>query len=168
MTSLNHVRLSESPRDHPLLARTQAVLQNALSSFEPGSVALSFADAEDIVLIDIVHELGLKVDIFSRDTGRLHEETFQYLETVSKHYRQQIDLVYPDPEGVQALVKDNDLFSSHLDEHGECCETKEVAPSRRKVAGLDAWITGQRQDQSFTRGSGPLREVDTVFGSAAA
>ena len=93
MTSLNHVRLSESPRDHPLLARTQAVLQNALSSFEPGSVSLSFADAEDIVLIDIVHELGLKVDIFSRDTGRLHEETFQYLETVSKHYRQQIDLV---------------------------------------------------------------------------
>ena len=168
MTSLNHVRLSESPRDHPLLARTQAVLQNALSSFEPGSVALSFADAEDIVLIDIVHELGLKVDIFSRDTGRLHEETFQYLETVSKHYRQQIDLVYPDPEGVLALVKDNDLFSSHLDEHGECCETKEVAPSRRKVAGLDAWITGQRQGQSVTRGGGPLREEDTVFGGAAA
>ena len=168
MTSFNHVKLSESPRDKPLLARIQAVLQNALSSFEPGRVALSFTNAEDIVLIDIVHELGLKVEIFSRDTGRLHEETFQYLETVRKNYRQQIDLVYPDPEGVQTLVKDNDLLSSHHDEHGECCEATKVAPSRRKVAGLDVWITEQREDQSATRGSGPLSEEDTVFGSAAA
>ena len=129
--------------------------------------ALSNPDAEDIVLVDQVHELGLKVGIFSRDTGRLHKETFQYLETVNKHYRQHIDLVYPDPEGVQALVKDNDLFSSHHDEHGECCEAKKVAPSRRKVAGLDAWITGQRQDQSVTQASVHLREEDTVFVNAA-
>ena len=168
MTSCNHVKPSESPRDNPLLARTQAVLQNALSSFEPGRVALSFSGAEDIVLIDIVHKLGLKVDVFSLDTGRLHEETYQFLETVRKHYRQQIELVYPDPEGVQTLVKDKGLFSFYHDGHGECCEARKVAPLRRKLAGLDAWITGQRQDQSVTRGSVPLREEDTVFGSASA
>ena len=168
MTSCNHVKPSESPRDNPLLARTQAVLQNALSSFEPERVALSFSGAEDIVLIDIVHKLGLKVDVFSLDTGRLHEETYQFLETVRKHYRQQIELVYPDPEGVQTLVKDKGLFSFYHDGHGECCEARKVAPLRRKLAGLDAWITGQRQDQSVTRGSVPLREEDTVFGSASA
>ena len=168
MTSFNHVKPSESPRDNPLSARTQAVLQNALSSFEPGRVALSFSGAKDIVLNDIVHKFGLKVDVFSLDTGRLHEETYQFLETVRKHYRQQIELVYPGPEGVQALVKDKGLFSFYHNGHGECCEARKVAPLRRKLAGLDAWITGQRQDQSVTRGSVPLREGDTVFGSASA
>ena len=168
MTSFNHVKPSESPRDNPLSARTQAVLQNALSSFEPGRVALSFSGAKDLVLNDIVHKFGLKVDVFSLDTGRLHEETYQFLETVRKHYRQQIELVYPGPEGVQALVKDKGLFSFYHDGHGECCEARKVAPLRRKLAGLDAWITGQRQDQSVTRGSVPLREEDTVFGSASA
>ena len=77
-----------------------------------------------------MHELGLKVDVFSLDTGRLHEETFQYLETLHKDYPQQIELIYPDPESVQALVKDNDSFSFHHDEHGERCEAKKVAPLR--------------------------------------
>ena len=130
LTSFNQVKPSESPRDNPLLARTQAVLQNALSSLEAERVALSFSGAEDIVLMAILHELGLKVAVFSLDTGRLHEETFQYLETIHKDYRQQIELVYPDPEGVQALVKDNGLFSFHHDEHGERCQAKKVAPLR--------------------------------------
>ena len=72
MTSFNHVKPRESPRDNPLLARTQAELQNALSSFEPGRVALSFSGAEDIVLVDIVHKLGLKVDVFSLDLSLIH------------------------------------------------------------------------------------------------
>ena len=76
-------------------------------------------------------------------------------------------LVYLDPEGVQALVKDNHLFSFHRDEHGDRCEAKKVAPLRRNLAGLDAWIAGQRQGLSVNRGRGPLREEDTVSVSAA-
>ena len=45
------------------------LLQEALTSFESGRVALSFSGAEDIVLIDLVKALGLKVDVFSLDTG---------------------------------------------------------------------------------------------------
>ena len=76
LTSFNHVKRSESTCDNSLLSRTQAILKNALGPLEPGLVALSFSGAEDIVLLDIVHALGLKVDVFSLDTGRLHEETF--------------------------------------------------------------------------------------------
>ena len=115
-----------------------------------------------------MHELGLKVDVFSLDTGRLHEETYQFLETVRKHYRQQIELVYPDPEGVQEPVKDKGLFSFYHDGHGECCEARKVVPLRREPVGLDALITGQRQDRSVTRGSVPQREDHTVFGGASA
>ena len=168
MTSLNSIKPATSPNENSLLTRTQALLQNALNTFEPGRIALSFSGAEDIVLIDLVHKLDLQVDVFSLDTGRLHEETYQFLETVREHYRLPIELVYPDPQGVQALVKEKGLFSFYRDGHGECCEVRKVEPLRRKLAGLDAWITGQRQDQSVTRGSVPLREEDTVFGGPTA
>lgn len=115
-----------------------------------------------------MRKLGLKVDVFSLAPGRLHEENYQFLETVRKHYRQQIELVYPDPEGVQALVKDKDLFSFYHDRHGEYCEARKVVPFRRELVGLDALITGQRQDRSVTRGSVPQREEHTVFGGASA
>ena len=72
MTSLNSIKPGDSPRDNSLLARTQALFQSALTSFEPGRIALSFSGAEDVVLIDLVHKLGLQVDVFSLDTGRFH------------------------------------------------------------------------------------------------
>ena len=34
---------------------------------------------------------------------------------------------------------------------------------RKKLATLDAWITGQRQDQSVTRSNVPLRQYDEAF-----
>ena len=68
---------------------------------------------------------------------------------------------------MKSLVKDNNLFNFYHDEHGERYEAKKVAPFRRNLAGLDAWMAGQRQDLSVNRGHGPLREEDTVFGSAA-
>ena len=34
---------------------------------------------------------------------------------------------------------------------------------RRKLATVDAWITGQRQDQSVTRAALPQEQTDTAF-----
>ena len=53
MTPLNPVKPGDSPGDNSLLARTQALLQNALTTFEPGRIALSFSGAEDVVLMDL-------------------------------------------------------------------------------------------------------------------
>ena len=55
---------------------TQNLLREALKEFKPGSIALSFSGAEDIVLLDLIRKLGLTVDVFSLDTGRLHSETY--------------------------------------------------------------------------------------------
>ena len=72
MTSFNRVKLSESPRNNPLLVRTQAVLEDALNSFEPWRIALSFSGADDIVLIEVVHKLGMQVELFSLAPDQLH------------------------------------------------------------------------------------------------
>lgn len=145
------------------LRTTQTLLREALTEFEPSRIALSFSGAEDVVLIDLIRKLGLTVAVFSLDTGRLHSETYAFFETIRKQYDQPIELLNPDPEGVQNLVKAKGLFSFYEDGHQECCSVRKVQPLRKKLATLDAWITGQRQDQSVTRSDVPLRQRDEAF-----
>lgn len=70
----------------------------------------------------------------------------------------------PDREQLDAFVKEKGLFSFYEDGHQQCCAIRKVEPLRRKLAGLDAWITGQRKDQSLdTRGDIPEVQLDAGF-----
>ena len=151
------------PRQASADPRPQQILLDAGSRFEPGSIAISFSGAEDIVLIDMAHQLGLTVDVFSLDTGRLHPETYRYLETVRTHYGIAIELLMPEPDAVQALVSEKGLFSFYEDGHNECCAVRKIEPLRRKLETMDAWITGQRKDQSVTRTNVPHEQEDQAF-----
>jgi phosphoadenosine phosphosulfate reductase len=146
------------------IATPQEILRQALSHFD--QIAISFSGAEDVVLIDMVHRLGLSCQVFSLDTGRLHPETYQFIDRVRQHYGITIDVMYPDAAAVEALVRDKGLFSFYEDGHQECCGIRKVAPLRRKLGTLDAWITGQRKDQNpATRDSVPVAQVDGAFSS---
>ena len=61
------------------------------------------------------------------------------------------------------MVSEKGLFSFYQDGHAECCGLRKVAPLRRQLATLDAWITGQRRDQSLTRTELPEVERDGTF-----
>lgn len=140
----------------------QKILERALSLFD--NIAISFSGAEDVVLIDMAHRLNKNFKVFSLDTGRLHPETYQFIDRVRKHYGLAIEVMYPDAAQVEALVKEKGLFSFYEDGHKECCDIRKVAPLRRKLSTLDAWVTGQRKDQNpSTRASVPVIQADTAF-----
>lgn len=144
----------------------QKILERAFSLFD--NIAISFSGAEDVVLIDMAHKINPNVKVFSLDTGRLHTETYQFIDRVRKHYGITIDIMFPDSAAVEALVNAKGLFSFYEDGHKECCDIRKVAPLRRKLSTLDAWITGQRKDQNpSTRASVPVIQVDTAFSSEA-
>ncbi len=142
-----------------------AVLKDALHNFE--KVALSFSGAEDVVLIDMASRLVEQLSVFSLDTGRLHPETLRFIDRVRQHYGASIDLTLdilsPEPAALEQLVREKGLFSFYEDGHEECCGIRKVAPLRRHLAGFDAWITGQRRDQSPTRIKLPQRQLDADF-----
>jgi len=154
------------PRKASNERQPQQILLDAVNRFEHGRIAISFSGAEDVVLVDMAHQLGLQVDVFSLDTGRLHPETYRYFETVRTRYDVSIELLMPEPEAVQALVRDKGLFSFYEDGHTECCAVRKIEPLRRKLATLDAWITGQRKDQSVTRANVPHEQEDQAFTTA--
>lgn len=137
------------------------ILELALS--QSGEIAISFSGAEDVVLIDMAHRLRKPFRVFSLDTGRLHPETYQFLETVRKFYNIEIEICFPDAQETQILVQKKGLFSFFEDGHQECCGIRKVKPLRQKLATLDSWITGQRKDQSPTRQEIPILQLDTGF-----
>jgi phosphoadenosine phosphosulfate reductase len=141
----------------------ESVLADAFERFAPDRIAISFSGAEDVVLIDMATKLRTDVQVFSLDTGRLHPETYRFIERVRDHYGVRIDLLSPDPQDVQELVRRKGLFSFYRDGHQECCSIRKIKPLRRHLAGLDAWITGQRRDQSVTRVDVPTVQDDAAF-----
>ncbi len=138
------------------------ILKTALQHFE--NIAISFSGAEDVVLIDLAVALKKNIQVFCLDTGRLHPQTYRFIEQVRKHYQLEIHCVSPNPAEVEALVREKGLFSFYEDGHQPCCAIRKVAPLKRKLAQLDAWITGQRKDQSLdTRQDLPEVQLDSAF-----
>ncbi|MDO9163673.1 MAG: phosphoadenylyl-sulfate reductase [Methylococcaceae bacterium] len=142
----------------------RVILKKALQTFD--NIAISFSGAEDVVLIDMALAIRKDIQVFSLDTGRLHPETYRFIEKVRKHYQIDIELLTPDRNLLDAFVKNKGLFSFYEDGHQECCGVRKVEPLKRKLAQVDAWITGQRKDQSLdTRQNLPEVQLDTAFGS---
>lgn len=147
-------------------ARTpQDILSLALTEYSP-DLGISFSGAEDVALIDMAVKLGRPFRVFSLDTGRLHPETYQFIDRVRTHYGITIEAYSPQADAVQALVREKGLFSFYADGHKECCGIRKVEPLVRALKPLRAWVTGQRKDQSpSTRTDIPVVQLDRTFGT---
>ncbi|OUR88412.1 phosphoadenosine phosphosulfate reductase [Gammaproteobacteria bacterium 42_54_T18] len=140
----------------------QEILAAALDKVD--NVAISFSGAEDVVLVDMAAKLGKPFRVFTLDTGRLHKETYQFLEAVREKYGVSVETTFPEAEAVQKLVDEKGLFSFYKDDHKECCAVRKIGPLRKKLTTLGGWVTGQRKDQSpGTRAEIPVIQIDGAF-----
>ena len=140
------------------------VLADAFNRFKQSQISISFSGAEDVVLIEMAYQLlGNRVPVFCLDTGRLHPETYRYIEQVREHYGISIDMLSPNPTNLEQLVREKGLFSFYQDGHHECCAIRKIQPLTKKLCHLDAWITGQRRDQNVTRIELPQEQEDRAF-----
>jgi thioredoxin-dependent adenylylsulfate APS reductase len=126
------------------------VIDLALETFGE-RCAIAFSGAEDVVLLEMAKKTGRPFSAFCLDTGRLHPETYRFIDEVRKHYGVEIEVFSPEPLPVQNLVRKKGLFSFYEDGHTECCQLRKVEPLSRALKTRAAWITGQRKDQSPTR-----------------
>src|SRR5262249_17483415 len=92
--------------------------------------------AEAMVLTDIIATAFPQLDIFSIDTGRLHEETYTVLEKLQHRYGNRIRVVAPDAAALERLVARQGVngFYASIDNRAECCRVRKVEPFRRAVA----------------------------------
>ena len=122
--------------------------------------------AEAMVLTDIIWSYLPQIDVFSIDTGRLYEETYELLEKLQRRYQRTIRVVYPDAQALERLVARQGVngFYQSLEARLECCRIRKVEPFRRAIAGYSGWITGVRREQSPGRAHGQAVEWDVEHG----
>ena len=153
------------------LAEKSAVLKQRLtdisSRFSDVRFATSLA-AEDMVITDAIAKAGAKIKLFTLATGRLHQETVDMIKTTEGHYGISIEKVYPQDSDVQAFIDQYGMNGFYDGEEPKkaCCGARKIKPLNAALLGADAWITGQRREQSTTRTELHLEEHDDARGIA--
>lgn len=120
------------------------------------AIASSFG-AEDIVLIDLLVSLEPRARVFTLDTGRLPQETYDLMDQVRRRYAIDVEVFFPNAERVEEMVRARglNLFYESIQNRTSCCHVRKVEPLGRALATLDGWITGLRRDQISTRAEVP-------------
>lgn len=146
---------------------TQELLDWALNAFHPRIALASSFQAEESVLIHMMHDLG-KSDfrVFTLDTGRLHQETYDCMDALRERYGIRIEVLFPDTARVENMVRDHglNLFYKSVELRKMCCGTRKVEPLERALKDLDAWMTGLRREQAVTRTRVEKIDIDTDHG----
>jgi phosphoadenosine phosphosulfate reductase len=143
------------------------ILAFAAGHFGADSIALaSSLGAEDQVLTHMIRTHAPDVGIFTIDTGRLPQETYDVMQATAEKYGFHYDVLFPDAEQVARLTSEYgpNLFYNSVDLRRKCCEVRKVIPLREKLKTLKAWICGLRREQSITRGDIAIVEWDEANG----
>jgi len=149
--------------DAPPVETLNARLAAIAAEFRSVAFASSLG-AEDMVVTDAILSAGLPISIFTLDTGRLHRETLSQLDQIRERYAYAVEVFRPDPAEVDRYVAGHGLnaFYESVELRKRCCHIRKVEPLARALAARDAWITGQRRQQSVTRAGLALQEHDGV------
>ncbi len=146
----------------------QTVIEWALERFAP-RIAISTAfQLDGVALVDMAYRVDPEIQVFSVDTGRLPQETFDLVERLRERYPQlDLTLLSPNGEVVQRMVAAHgpNLFRQSVPMRLLCCQVRKVLPLQRHLARLDAWITGLRRDQWATRTNIRKVEIDHDHGA---
>jgi phosphoadenosine phosphosulfate reductase len=126
----------------------------------PGQVVFSTSlGQEDQVITAIIGKGNLPVKIFTLDTGRLFNESYELLEKTTLRYKTTIEVCFPDAADVQQYVNNKGInaFYESVENRKECCFIRKVKPLNKALQGAKVWITGLRADQSDNR-----KEMSTI------
>jgi phosphoadenosine phosphosulfate reductase len=147
-------------------AGPEQLIRYFLENFR-GKIALSSSmAAEDQVLTDMICKIDPAVKIFTLDTGRLPQETYDVIESTRRKYGIQIEMLFPDRVQVEQMVNEHgpNLFRDSVENRKLCCQVRKIEPLKRALNGLDVWICGLRKEQSVTRVELEPIEWDQQFG----
>jgi 3'-phosphoadenosine 5'-phosphosulfate sulfotransferase (PAPS reductase)/FAD synthetase len=134
-------------------ARAEEILEWALDRFHPRLAISAAGGVDGMALIDMAWRIQPAVRVFTLDTGRLPPETYELFEGVRERYGINVEFEFPDRDEVERMVfiSGPNLMYRGVDQRIRCCEVRKVEPLKRKLATLDAWISGLRRDQWKTR-----------------
>lgn len=137
----------------------QVILQEVLAAV-PG-ITISFSGAEDVALVVMAWKIKKDIKIFALDTGRLHSETYQFIDRFRSEYKLDIEFLYPDTASVEKLTRKKRAFSASTR-----MVTSNVAVSAKLnlyAANLRRLTLGLPANARIKALLATMRHVDTLF-----
>jgi phosphoadenosine phosphosulfate reductase len=147
-------------------ASAEEILEFFNNEFNDKICLSSSMGAEDQVLTHMLTRINPRFRIFTLDTGRLFPETLNLIQKTRDHYNLEIEVYFPDYKLVQQMVREKgiNLFYESVENRKLCCQIRKMEPLKRALAGMQAWITGIRKDQTINRFNTQVVEWDESNG----
>lgn len=147
----------------------QEIVAWALETYGDKIALASSFSIEDVAVIDMMMKVRKDARIFTLDTGRLNQETYDVMDAIKSKYDIKLEVMFPEREAVETMVREKGFnhFYDSIENRKECCKVRKVQPLRKMLSTLDGWITGLRSEQAVTRTDTPVVEIDEAFGGIA-
>src|SRR5579863_5187335 len=117
-------------RPTAIVEHTKTILRQAAAAYTPITLASSLG-AEDMVLLDLIAAMNLPIEVFTLDTGRLPQETYDLLQMAKARYSAvPITIYFPDTadtERYMAASGPNGFYDS-VELRKQCCFIRKVKP----------------------------------------
>lgn len=140
----------------------KSVLKHFLKEYRDKIALSSSFGAEDQALSDMILKIDANTTIFTLDTGRLPQQTYDVMDKTNLKYKTKIRVYFPDSRDIERLYHKQGAngFYGSIENRKECCYVRKIVPLKRALNGIEVWITGLRAEQSPTRGDIQMLEWD--------
>ena len=164
------------------IEHSKKIIKEAVEKYPKIAVACSFGK-DSMVALHLAREVDKNIPVFAVMTVFKPPETLNYLVEMNKVMDLRIK-VYIVADEVPQILKEGEIETSLLptedfkkrweqnkEEKGKllyetdpdaCCHLLKVEPTKEAVKGLDAWVTGLRKSEGYTRGD--YKEVEVRGG----
>ena len=144
----------------------EEVLGWALDRFSPNIAISEGGGAEGMAIIDMASRIRDDVRVFTIDTGRLPQETYDLMAKIEERYRIRVEMLFPERAHVEGMAQRHgpNLMYDAVDLRLLCCQVRKVLPLNRYLETLEGWITGLRRDQWASRAEVRKIELDHDHG----
>ena len=140
------------------------VLSWTIENLHPNVALATSFQVQGVVLIDMLMKISNEARIFTLDTGRLNQETYDVMDEIRNRYNTKIELLFPDTNEVEQMVKEKgvNLFYKGLENRLLCCQIRKTNPLNKFLTTVDGWITSIRRDQTESRADAEKFEIDNL------
>jgi len=117
---------------------------------------------EDQVISHMISLMQVRPRIFTLDTGRLFQESYELIDRTKEKLGVDIEVYFPDFKEIEKLTgkKGMNSFYNSVEDRKECCFIRKIEPLKRALKDTKIWITGVRSAQSVTRSDMNIVEYD--------
>jgi phosphoadenosine phosphosulfate reductase len=142
-------------------AHPEEIVRWAVERYFPRLTMATAFGPEGCVILSILADVEPRTYVFNLDTGYQFEETLRLRDQIAERYGVHVELKRPEHSVAEyESLHGGPLYRTDPD---RCCFDRKVKVLWQSVAGMDAWISGIRRDQSPDRATAPIVGWDRKF-----